>query len=160
MKNRRLTLLTALVVACFVLPCAVQASHYPLEAVPFIAPKDITLFKGAKVEETSQLLAALATPEGRKAMHKKTGVALETLLEYARLCDLLSIRGVGPKMARLLRLADVTGLEDLRGRDADALLKKMKQANDIHTISEILPGPETVADWVQQAKKLKSVLKP
>ena len=160
MKKTGLLLLATCAVIALVCPPSVYASHYPLEAVPFIAAKDTASFKKAGVLDTEQMLQQLATPAGRKSLRKKTRIARESLLEYARLCDLLSIRGVGPKMGRLLRLAGVGGITHLRTQSAVALLKKMKEVNNIHTISEILPGPETVADWILQAKKIKTPLKP
>lgn len=160
MKKTSLHLLAICVVVALLFPTSGYASHYPLEAVPFIAAKDTADLKKAGVADTEQLLQQLATPAARKSMRKKTRIAKESLLEYARLCDLLSIRGVGPKMGRLLRLAGVEGVTHLRTHDAVELLKKMKEANNIHTISEILPGHETVADWILQAKKIKTPLKP
>jgi predicted flap endonuclease-1-like 5' DNA nuclease len=106
-----------------------------------------------------ELLDALLTPEARKSVSGKTGIAVDTLLEYVRLCDLLRIRGVGPKMARLISLCGVTGTAALGKEVAAPLLEKMKEKNKVNLVSELLPQVETVEDWIQQARELPVVVK-
>ena len=135
------------------------ASHYPLEAVPFIAAKDKKLLKQQKILDTKQLLNALLTSKVRKKMARQTGIDKEVLKGYAHLCDLLRVRGVGPKMARLIILAGVTGIKELRKQKAADLLAGMKEANKAHTISEILPQVETIQDWIGQAAELEILVR-
>ena len=138
---------------------AALASHYPLEAVPFIAAKDKKLLKQQKILGTKQLLNALLTSKVRKKMARQTGIDKEALKGYAHLCDLLRVRGVGPKMARLIILAGVTGIKELRKQKAADLLAGMKEANKVHTISEILPQVETIQDWIGQAAELEILVR-
>lgn len=154
-------LFTLLAVAGLVLLFAgsAVASHYPLEAVPFIADSDKKQLKGQKILDTKQLLNSLLTSKVRKKMARKTGIDKGVLEGYAHLCDLLRIRGVGPKMAKLIILAGVSGIKDLRKQKAAALLAGMKEANKVHTISEILPPVETIQDWIGQASELEILVR-
>lgn len=154
-------LATSLLAACLVVSATgpALASHYPLEGVPFIPEKDRKALEAAKIQDTKELLDALLTVQARKSMAEKTGIAAETLLEYARLCDLLRLRGVGPKMARLLVLCGVTGTQALGKEAAETLLEKMKAVNKVHMVSELVPQVETLADWIQQARQLEVVVK-
>lgn len=156
----RLSLLAVLCLGLcvlFALPAA--ASHYPLEGVPFIPEKDRKALEAQKITDTKELLDALLTPAARKGMGAKTGIAVETLLDYARLCDLLRLRGVGPKMARLIILCGVTGVAQLAKQSPASLLEKMQETNKVHLVSELIPQLDTVQDWIQQARELEVVVK-
>lgn len=137
----------------------VLASHYPIEVVPFLEAGHRAKLAALKVEDTEELLQALLTPKARKSAARKTGIDEAKLDEYSRLCDLLRVRGVGPKMARLLLLSGMSGIAGLRGQSAADLLVKLRAANQQHGVSEILPQEETIRDWVQQAGALDIILK-
>lgn len=151
----RLTVLTSFLLGSF----HALGSHYPIEAVPFVEEGHKSLLAAQKLTETRDLLNALLTPTARQTLSKKTGIPVEKLEEYVHLCDLLRIRGLGPKMAKILLLAGVDGVEKLRSERAEAVLRKMKTANDKHAISEILPEEETLNDWIQQARNLEIIVK-
>ncbi len=157
--NKRTLGLLAVVGLVLLYAGSVLASHYPLEAVPFIADSDKKLLKQQKILDTKQLLNSLLTSKVRKKMARKTGIDKEVLTGYVQLCDLLRIRGVGPKMAKLIMLAGVPGIKVLRKQQAAQLLAGMKEANKVHTISEILPQVETIQDWIGQAAELEILVR-
>lgn len=135
------------------------ASHYPIDAAPFVADEHKTRLTNIKIFGTEELLNALLTTKARKEMGRKTGIETSVLMEYARACDLLRIRGVGPKMARLLILSGVDGINTLRAEKSETLLPKMQEANKKHGVSELLPQLDTLKDWIHQARKLKIIVK-
>ncbi len=137
----------------------VLASHYPIEVVPFLEAGHRAKLAVLKVEDTEALLQALLTPKDRESASRKTGIEVGKLEEYSRLCDLLRVRGVGPKMARLLLLAGVSGIAGLRGQSAPDLMVKLRATNQQYGVSEILPQEDTIKDWVQQAGTLDLILK-
>jgi predicted flap endonuclease-1-like 5' DNA nuclease len=132
-----------------------MASHYPLEAAPFIPEKERKALTAQKIADTEELLKAGLTAKARETLARKTSIKLETLTGWIYLCDLLRLRGVGPKMAQVLTLAGVKSVAELKGQEAPALLDRMKTANDKHAVSEIIPQVETVKDWIDQAKALE-----
>jgi hypothetical protein len=135
------------------------ASHYPIEVVPFLEAGHRTKLAALKVEDTEQLLQALLTPKARKKAAGKSGIEIAKLEEYSKLCDLLRIRGVGPKMARLLLLSGIAGIAGLRGESGGDLIVKLRATNQQHGVSEILPQEETLKDWIHQARALDIILK-
>ncbi len=153
---RQLGLILALLVA-FV-PAAL-ASHYPLEAVPFIQETERELLLKEKITDTSELLDATKTAPQRKQLAGKIGIPEETVLEWAQTCDLLRVRGIGPKMAKLFRLSGVKTIEELAKEAPEALSEKIKQTNATHMVSEILPDEGSLKDWIHQARTLGPFLK-
>lgn len=137
----------------------VWASHYPIEVVPFVESGHKAKLSALKIEDTEELLQALLTSDARKAVARKTGIEDAKLGEYSRTCDLLRLRGVGPKMARLLLLSGVAGVAGLRAETAPELIVKLRAANKQHGVSEILPQEETLKDWIHQARALDIILK-
>jgi predicted flap endonuclease-1-like 5' DNA nuclease len=136
-----------------------QASHYPLEVVPFLEAGHRAKFSALKLEDTEQLLNALLTDKARQGVAGKTGIDEVKLLDYARTCDLLRIRGIGPKLAKLLLLSGVTGVAALRAEKPAELLVSIRAANKQHGVSEILPQEETLKEWIHQARALDLIVK-
>ncbi len=137
----------------------VLASHYPIEVVPFLESGHRAKLAPLKVEDTEELLQVLLTAKARKVAAGKTGIKVAKLEEYSFLCDLLRVRGVGPKMAKLLLLAGISGIAGLRGESAPQLIVKLRATNKQHGVSEILPQEETLKDWIHQARALDLILK-
>jgi predicted flap endonuclease-1-like 5' DNA nuclease len=133
----------------------VLASHYPLEETPFITPEEAALLKVRAIEGTDQLLEATDTEEERAGLALATGIDRKRLREIEELCDLLQVRGIGPKMAMLMRLAGVYDTRALAAQKAEPLAAAMKKANDVHQASEILPEPEVIQGWIEQAASLR-----
>jgi len=144
--------------AVCLLTTTVQASHYPIEVVPFIEQAHKDKLATLNLTETADLLDALLTGKQRKEMATRSGIAVETLLDYATTCDLLRLRGVGPKMARLIKLAGVADVQALRAQNPDDLAVALQEANKKHGVSEILPQKDTLKDWIHQARGLKIVI--
>jgi predicted flap endonuclease-1-like 5' DNA nuclease len=130
---------------------AAQASHYPLDAAGFLSDGERTALLAQGIEDTAQLLAATDTPAERGALAGTSGIDKKRLREIQEVCDLLQVRGIGPKMAGVLRLAGVYDTRALAGEKADPLALKMKKANDVHKVSEILPESSVLEGWIQQA---------
>jgi len=155
---QRVTLLAAVAAAVLLFARPVSASHYPLNSIDLTtAAENFTLFK-AEVTDTEQLLAQTAKPAARAALAKKTGLPEARLKELAQLCDLLSMKGVGPTVARLLTKCEVRTLKDLGKAEVGALGACMKQVNLKESITELLPPPEFLSEWIEQAKHAESVV--
>ena len=130
------------------------ASHYPLDAATFLSDGERTALVEQGVEDTGQLLDATDTAKERSALAGLCGIKKKRLREIQEICDLLQVRGIGPKMAGVLRLAGVYDTRTLAGENAMALAGKMKKANDVHKVSEILPEPSVLEGWIEQAAAL------
>ena len=155
---QRLMLASALVAVALLSPTAGRASHYPLNAIDVTtADENFALFK-AEVTDTEELLAATAKAAGRTALARKTGLSEARLKELAQVCDLLSVKGVGPTVARLLTRCDVRTLKELSKAQVEPLSACMKQVNLTESISELLPPAEFLTEWIEQARRAGSVV--
>jgi predicted flap endonuclease-1-like 5' DNA nuclease len=154
MKNSLLVLLGLLV---FSAPCL--ASHYPLDETGLFSPEEMKAFTAAGFPDTESLGKALLDPTGRKAVATTTALSDKRLTELAEICDLLRIRGVGPKMASLLRLSGVFDSSDLGKAKAPQLYEAMKKANAIHGTSEVVPEADVLEGWIKDAHSNPSKLK-
>lgn len=135
------------------------ASHYAVGDVPHLIPSaDAEKLHKAGVITTEDLLTKAGKAKDRKALAKASGLSAGTLLDLARRCDLLRIKGVGSEMVLLLEAAGVKSISELAKKDAAGLLTAMTTANSTKKISEKPPTEPQVQFWIDEAKKLPVVL--
>ncbi len=135
------------------------ASHYAVGDVPhLITPADAEKLHKAGVNTTEDLLAKAGKAKDRKALAKASGINAGTLLDLARRCDLLRIKGVGSEMVLLLEAAGVKSIAELAKKDAPGLLESITTANSAKKITEKPPTEPQVQFWIDEAKKLPVVL--
>lgn len=153
-----LTLLVGLAVVAFLSGTAL-ASHYAVADVPsLITAPDAAKLAKAGVGTTEELLQKAAKPKDRKTLAKASGLSAGAVLDLARRCDLLRIKGIGPEMVLLLEAAGVKTAADLSKKEAAALTTEAAQANKAKKITEKPPTEPQFQDWIDQAKKLPVVI--
>jgi hypothetical protein len=138
------------------------ASTYSIENVAgVIPPDDAAALKAAGVTTTEVLLEKAAASKARKELAAAAKLDEKKLKQYVDAADLLRVRGIGPKMVRLLGKVKVVTTTDLKKQNAKKLAAAMEKARpDLEAdLKEKLPDPKTLADWIAQAKKLKAVVK-
>ncbi len=156
--STRVSLAVALV-AAVLLPATARASHYAVADVPrLVSAPDVEKLHKAGVETTEQLLDKAATPKDRKALAKASGLKPAQLLDLARRCDLLRLKGVGSEMVLLLEAAGVKTTAELGKLTAAGLMENITKANQAKKITEKPPTEPQVGDWIAQAQKLPQVL--
>jgi len=138
---------------------AAMASHYAVTDVPsLISVDDADKLKKAGVATTEDLLNHAAKPRDRKALSKASGLSGSAVLNLARRCDLLRIKGVGPEMVLLLEAAKVQSTSDLAKKDPALLTAAADAANKAKKITEKPPTEPQFENWIEQAKQLPPVL--
>ena len=95
-------------VVCLV--SSAEASHYRLADVEFISEDARAVFERFGYQDTADVLANVASPERRLALHEASGIAMPELEELAAICELIQVAGVGPRAASL-RHAGVAGVQ-------------------------------------------------
>ena len=110
--------------------------------------------KEAGIGSTQALLAAGATPEGRKEIAAKTGIGDSLILRWVNHVDLFRIKGVGEEYSDLLEAAGVDTVVELAQRVAANLYAKLVEVNQAEKRVRKLPTAAQVKDWIKQAKKL------
>jgi predicted flap endonuclease-1-like 5' DNA nuclease len=135
------------------------ASHYAVTDVPsLISAPDAAKLAKAGVATTEELLQKSAKAKDRKALAKASGLSGTLVMDLARRCDLLRIKGVGPEMVLLLEASGVKTVADLSKKEAAALTTAADQANKAKKITEKPPTEPQFQDWIEQAKGLPPVL--
>ena len=138
---------------------AARASHYAVADVPRLVPAaDVDKLHKAGIETTEQLLDKAAKSKDRKALAKASGLKAAALLDLAKRCDLLRIKGVGSEMVLLLEAAGVKTTADLAKQQAGTLMESITGANKAKKITEKPPTEPQVSDWIAQAQKLPQLL--
>ena len=112
----------------------------------------------AGITTTEALLEQGATPGGRKELVQKTGIGDRLILKWVNRADLFQVKGIGEQYSDLLAAAGVETVLELAQRRADHLHQKMVETNQSKRLVRVVPGPEQVAEWVQQAHKLPRVV--
>ena len=125
-----------------------------LLAVEGIGPVYAQKLKEAGIGSTQALLAAGATPEGRKDIAAKTGIGDSLILRWVNHVDLFRIKGVGEEYSDLLEAAGVDTVVELAQRVAANLYAKLVQVNQADKRVRKLPTEAQVKGWIKQAKKL------
>lgn len=135
------------------------ASHYAVNDVPTLIAADAAAkLTKAGVATTEDLLQKAAKPKDRKALAKASGLSGAAVMDLARRCDLLRIKGVGPEMVLLLEASGVTSVADLAKKEAPALTAAADKANKAKKITEKPPTEPQFKDWIDQAKQLPAVI--
>lgn len=135
------------------------ASHYPVTEIPtLIGTAQAAKLSKAGIATTEDLLQKAATAKDRKTLAKASGLSNTAVMDLARRCDLLRIKGVGPEMVLLLEAAGVKTVADLSKKEAPALAAAADQANKAKKITEKPPTEPQFQDWIDQAKQLPAVI--
>jgi predicted flap endonuclease-1-like 5' DNA nuclease len=138
---------------------AAQASHYAIGEVPrLITPTEAQKLEKAGVKTTEELLDKAAKTKDRKALARSSGLAAPALLNLARRCDLLRIKGIGSEMVLLLEASGVKTTAELAKKDVAALSAAVASANQAKKISEKPPADPQLQYWIEEAKKMPVVL--
>jgi predicted flap endonuclease-1-like 5' DNA nuclease len=127
---------------------------YKIEEIEGIGPVYGKKLRAAGILTTGELLEKGHDPKGRKEIATRTGLAVEQLLKWINLADLMRITGIGTQYSELLEAAGVDTVKELKHRKADNLAAKMKEVKDQKKLTRVVPSVKQVAAWIEQAKLL------
>jgi predicted flap endonuclease-1-like 5' DNA nuclease len=128
---------------------------YPVTEISHIGPEAVQKLRAAGIRTTSRLLDSAKTPKDRKQLAERTGIDGKRILSWANLADRMRIKGVGEDYAGLLQAAGVDTVKELKYRNPAKLAHAMAEANAKRKLVRILPSPQLVERWIDQAKRLQ-----
>jgi predicted flap endonuclease-1-like 5' DNA nuclease len=131
---------------------------YPITDIRGIAPDTAEILKSEGIRTTSGLLRSAKTPKQRLKIAAMTGTNAEQVLSWVTTADRMRIKGVGWEYSELLRMAGVKTVNELKFRNPGHLAEKMQEANKRKRV-QILPKQRTVERWIDNAKKLPTVIR-
>ncbi len=127
---------------------------YPIGDVSCIQPEMIDRLKSVGIRTSDKLLDAAKSLRGRKMLAEKTGIDEKSLLRLANQIDRMRVKGVGRDYAKLLQIAGVDTVRELKYRNPKRLAEAMAEANAERKLVRVLPSEGTVKRWIEDAKKL------
>jgi len=131
---------------------------YPIADIDGIGPEEAQRLKRLAIRTTEALLEAAKSPKGRKCLAAKTGIDEQRLLKWANAADRMRIKGIGDGYSQLIREAGVDTVRELRHRNAKRLTEAMRAANTRRKLVEFLPSEKLVGRWIEDAKKLTTLI--
>lgn len=127
---------------------------YSIKDLDGIDENAVELLRAAGIRTTLKLLEAAKDPKGRKSLACRTGLDEKRLLQWANTADRMRIKGLGPDYAELLRVVGVDTVRELKHRNADRLLKAIRDANAQRRLVKAPPSQQAIRRWIEQAKRL------
>jgi hypothetical protein len=109
------------------------------------------------IENTDQMLEAGRTPRLRQELSERTGIPLESILEFVKLADLTRLGAVRSVRARLYHDAGLTP-EIIATWEADELRAMLVEWVQNTGFDGIAPLPKEVQHLVKDARKLPSLV--
>jgi predicted flap endonuclease-1-like 5' DNA nuclease len=116
-----------------------------------IGPTYAAKLEKSGVKSINDLLEKAATPKGRRELSEETGISLALIEEWVSQADFMTIDGIGPQYADLLKAAGVDTVPELSLRDPVAVLDRMVKVNDEKHLVNQLPPVQEISKWIKQA---------
>jgi predicted flap endonuclease-1-like 5' DNA nuclease len=129
-----------------------------LAKVEGIGESNCKKLKKANISTTEELLKQGACAKGRREIVKQTNVNSKMLLRWINRIDLYRIKGIGQKYADLLEKAGVDTVLELSKRNPQNFYEKIKEVNFEEEVTQNLPVPKKLENWVKQAKSLPRII--
>lgn len=130
----------------------------PISSVEGIGSIFVEKLEALEIKTTGNLLEAGKTSQKRTTLAKKSGISKRLLLEWVNIADLIRIKGVSEEYSDLLEEAGVDTVPELARRNQENLCNKLREINEEKKLVRRLPSVSTVAEWIEQAKKLPRIV--
>ena len=129
-----------------------------LEIIEGIGTKHTSALSRAGVTHVRHLLQRGASPRGREALARETGLSTAQLLEWVNHIDLMRIRGVGAEYSDLLEAAGVDSPTELAQRSPSRLAVLLAETNAQHPLVRRVPSEKVLAGWISDARTLPRLI--
>ena len=131
---------------------------YPVIDIEGIGPVYAERLHVAGIRTTGDLLERAKDPKGREALGAETGIEHKRIMKWAKMADLMRIRGVAEEYSELLEAAGVDTVKELKHRVPANLTAKMAEVNAVKKLVRQVPSETMVARWIEEAKQLPAIL--
>jgi len=112
----------------------------------------------AGITTVESLLRAGASRTGRQEIAEKSGISGSLILRWVNQADLFRVKGISRQYAELLEAAGVDSVPELSQRNAEALLQKIKEANERKRLVQQAPSFSQVKSWIADSRDLPKVV--
>ena len=129
-----------------------------IEVIEGIGTADVSALSRAGVTHVRHMLQRAATPSGREALARETGLSTGQLLEWVNHIDLMRIRGVGAEYSDLLEAAGVDSPVELAQRSPARLALLLAETNAQQPLVRRVPSEKVLAGWISEARTLPRLI--
>jgi predicted flap endonuclease-1-like 5' DNA nuclease len=126
---------------------------YPI-SVTGADPDEAKKLKARRIRTAERFLDAAKSPKGRRKLAEETGIDEKRLLCLANSADRMRIKGLGKEYAAILHAVGVDTVRELKYRNPEKLAKAIADLNKKRKLVRLLPNPQLVTRWIENAKKL------
>ncbi|MFK7925235.1 MAG: DUF4332 domain-containing protein [Bacteroidia bacterium] len=106
------------------------------------------------IKTVEDLLDQCGAKAGRRKVCKDTAIDEGKLLNWTNKADLFRIKGISTQYSDLLEASGVDTVKELRNRNPENLLEKMREVNRLKKLVRQVPAFSQVESFVEQAKTL------
>jgi hypothetical protein len=131
---------------------------FPLKDLRGVHLDDITRLEVIGISNAEQMLAAGRSPADREALARRTGIALQAILEYVKLSDLSRIPGLKTVRARLYYDGGFDTLDKIAASDPEDLRAALASFVERTGFGGIAPLPKEVRSTVAAARALPRIV--
>lgn len=107
------------------------------------------------IKTVEDLLDQCGAKSGRKKVSSDTAISESKLLNWTNKADLFRIKGISTQYSDLLEASGVDTIKELRHRNPENLLEKMREVNREKKLVRQVPAFSQVESFVEQAKLLE-----
>lgn len=107
------------------------------------------------INTTDDLLNKAGTKTGRHQLAAGTDIPESLILTWVNHADLMRINGVAGEYSELLEAAGVDSVKELALRNPEHLHIKLMEVNNQFGLTGKVPSAQTLAQMIDQAKKLE-----
>jgi Domain of unknown function (DUF4332) len=132
---------------------------YPISDIRGIAADTAVILRSEGIRTTVALLRLAKTPKQRLKIAEKVRIEEKCVLDWVTAADRMRVKGVGWEYSELLSAAGVKTVKELKFRNPKKLVDQMTEANTRRKLVRLLPSVKAVQRWIENAKKLPSVIR-
>jgi Domain of unknown function (DUF4332) len=132
---------------------------YPISDIRGIAADTAVILRSEGIRTTVALLRLAKTPKQRLKIAEKVRIEEKCVLDWVTAADRMRVKGVGWEYSELLSAAGVKTVKELKFRNPKKLVDQMTEANTRRKLVQLLPSVKAVQRWIENAKKLPSVIR-
>ena len=132
---------------------------YPISDIRGIAADTAVILRSEGIRTSVALLRLAKTPKQRLKIAEKVRIEEKCVLDWVTAADRMRVKGVGWEYSELLSAAGVKTVKELKFRNPKKLVDQMTEANTRRKLVRLLPSVKAVQRWIENAKKLPSVIR-
>ncbi len=137
---------------------SLRRKPFNLKGFRGVKRKHISLLDKERIVDVDQMLKRGKTPHDREVLSKKTGIPLESILEYVKLSDLSRLGAIKGVRARLYFDAGVDTPDKMASWDPEELRRMLISYVERTGFDGIAPLPKELKNAVETARRIERIV--